>query len=199
VEPNTAAYPIRFTFEPAEPIARWRPLVAWLLVIPHVIVLWALAIAAGLCVFVGWFAILFTGKLPEGLAGIPQLMLRYQLRVMTYANFMQEEYPPFEYATVPSDPGDYPRMAVDIEPALTDRNRLTVFFRYFLVIPHIFVLYFVGIAAGVLIMIAWFAVLFTAKWPAGMRDFVIGYLRWTTRVTGYAFLLTDEYPPFTTR
>ncbi len=199
MEPNTAAYPIRFTFEPVEPIARWRPLVAWLLVIPHVIVLWALAIAAGLCVFVGWFAILVTGKLPEGLAGIPQLMLRYQLRVMTYANFMQEEYPPFAFDTEPADPGDYPRLAVDMDPALTGRNRLTVFFRYFLVLPHVFVLLFVGIAAGVLIMIAWFAVLFTAKWPAGMRDFVIGYLRWTTRVTGYAFLLTDEYPPFTTR
>jgi hypothetical protein len=197
VEASTPAYPIRFTFEPAERIARWRPLVAWLLVIPHVIVLWAIAIAAWLCVVVGWFAILFTGKLPEGLAGIPELMLRYQLRVMTYANFMQEEYPPFTYPMEAADPGDYPRMAVDVQPSLAGRNRLTVFFRYFLVIPHIVVLYFVGIAAGVVIMIAWFVVLFTAKWPDGMRDFVIGYLRWTTRVTGYAFLLTDEYPPFT--
>ena len=199
MEPSATTYPIRFTFEPAERIARWRPLVAWLLAIPHFIVLSFIAIGAWLCAIVGWFAILFTGKLPEGVAGIPALMLRYQLRVMTYANFMQEEYPPFTYEPEESDPGDYPRVAVDVDTSLSDRNRLTVFFRYFMVIPHVIVLYFVGIAAGVIIMIAWFAVIFTGKWPDGMRDFVIGYLRWTTRVTGYALLLTDEYPPFSTR
>ena len=199
MEPSTPAYPIRFTFQPAEPIARWRPLVAWLLVIPHFFVLYAISIVASVCVTINWFVILFTGKMPEGLAGFPELQLRYQLRVWTYANFMQEEYPPFAFATEPADPGDYPRLAVDMDPALTGRNRLTVFFRYFLVLPHLFALLFVGIAAGVVIMIAWFAVIFTAKWPAGMRDFVIGYLRWTTRVSAYAFLLTDEYPPFTTK
>ena len=128
------------------------------------------------------------------------LQLRYQTRVMTYSMFMQEEYPPFTFATEGADPGDYPRMrGATSTPALTDRNRLTVFFRYFLVLPQVFVLIFVGLAAGVVIMIAWFAVIITAKWPTGLRDFVLGYIRWTTRVTGYAFLLTDEYPPFTTR
>ena len=57
------------------------------------------------------------------------LLLRYQTRVMTYGMFMQEEYPPFTFDTEGADPGDYPRMRVDIAPALTDRNRLTVFFR----------------------------------------------------------------------
>ena len=199
MEASSPAYPVRFTFEPAERIARWRPLVAWLLVLPHLFVLYAIQIVASVCVLINWFAILFTGKMPEGLAGFPELQLRYQLRVMTYATFLQEEYPPFTFATEPTDPGDYPRMAVDVDPALTGRNRLTVFFRSFLVLPHIFVLVFVGLAAAILIWIAWFVVIVTAKWPDGMREFVIGYFRWTTRVTGYAFLLTDEYPPFTTR
>jgi hypothetical protein len=199
VEPSAVEYPLRFTFEPAEPIARWRPLVAWLLAIPHFIVLYVLQIVASVCVFISWFAILFTGKLPEGLAGFPMLQLRYQVRVMTYAMFLQEEYPPFAFETEAPDPGDYPRMRVDISPALTDRNRVTVFFRYFLVLPQAFVLVFVGLAMAIVVWIAWFVVIFTAKWPDSMRDFVLGYLRWSTRVSGYAFLLTDEYPPFTTR
>jgi Domain of unknown function (DUF4389) len=199
VEPGNAAYPVSFTFEPAERIARWRPLVAWLLAIPHFIVLYVIQFVASVCVFISWFAILFTGKLPEGLAGFPMLQLRYQVRVTTYAMFLQEEYPPFTFETEAPDPGDYPRMRVDIEPALTDRNRITVFFRWFLVLPQAFVLVFVGLAVAIVVWIAWFVVIFTARWPDGMRDFVLGYLRWSTRVSGYAFLLTDEYPPFTTR
>ena len=58
---------------------------------------------------------------------------------------------------------------------------------------------FVGIAAAWRSFIAWFAVIITGRWPDGLRDFVLGYLRWSTRLTGYAFLLTDEYPPFSTR
>ena len=199
MEPGNAAYPVSFTFDHQEPIARWRPLVAWLLVFPHLIVLYVVQIVASVCVLISWFAILFTGKQPPGLAGFPMLQIRYQTRVMTYAMFMQEEYPPFTFDTEGADPGDYPRMRVDIASALVDRNRLTVFFRGLLVLPQIFVLIFVGLAAAVAIWIGWFAVIITAKWPRGLQDFVLGYIRWTNRVTGYAFLLTDEYPPFTTR
>jgi pilus assembly protein TadC len=77
-------------------------------------------------------------------------------------------------------------------------SRLTTFFRYILVIPQYFVLGFVGIAAGIVAFIAWWAVLFTGKYPKGMFDFFVGYMRWMTRVMGYAYLLTDKYPPFST-
>jgi Domain of unknown function (DUF4389) len=196
VEPTAASYPVSFAFDSPEHIARWRPLVAWLLIIPHALVLYAIQIVASICIFISWFAILFTGKQPEGLVGFPMLMLRYQNRVATYSMFMQEEYPPFTYPTEGPDPADYPHLRVDVTPAMTDRNRLTVFFRYLLLIPQYFVLIFIGIAAGVVIMIAWFAVIITGKWPEGLRNFMVGFLRWTTRVNGYAFLLTDEYPPF---
>lgn len=75
-------------------------------------------------------------------------------------------------------------------------SRLTTFFRYILVIPQYFVLGFVGIAAGIVAFIAWWAILFTGKYPKGMFDFFVGYMRWMTRVTGYTYLLTDKYPPF---
>jgi len=196
MEPTAASYPISFTFDPPEHIARWRPLVSWLLAIPHFFILYFVQLVASVCVLVGWFAILFTGKLPEGLARFPVMLLRYQTRVTTYSLFMQEEYPPFEYPSEGTDPGDYPRMAVNTDAALEDRNRLTTFFRPILLIPQVIVVAFLGIAAAVVIFIAWFAVLITGRWPDGLRDFLLGYLRWTIRLNGYALLLTDEYPPF---
>lgn len=75
-------------------------------------------------------------------------------------------------------------------------SRLTSFFRYFMAIPHWVVLYFIGIAAGILIFLAWWAILFTGKYPQSFFTFVAGYLRWMTRVNGYYLLLTDQYPPF---
>jgi hypothetical protein len=76
------------------------------------------------------------------------------------------------------------------------QRRLTVFFRLILVIPQIFVLFFVGIAAAVVLVIGWFGALFTGRLPQFATEFLTGYLRWTTRVLAYQYLLTDKYPPF---
>jgi hypothetical protein len=75
-------------------------------------------------------------------------------------------------------------------------SRLTTFFRLILVIPQCIVLYFVSIAACIVAFIAWWAILFTGKYPKGMFDFFSGYMRWATRVNSYTYLLTDKYPPF---
>jgi hypothetical protein len=198
MQASSAPYPVSLAFDPPEGVARWRPLVAWLLAIPHFIVLYVLGLVAGVCALISWFVILFTGRMPDGLANLIAMTLRYQARATTYALFLREEYPPFAFDAVAADPGDDPRVRLDVIPALTDRNRVTVFFRYFMLIPQVIVLWFVGVGAAVAILIAWFAVLFTGKWPDGLRDFVLGYLRWSYRVSGYAMLLTDEYPPFST-
>ncbi|OGO38532.1 MAG: hypothetical protein A2147_01335 [Chloroflexi bacterium RBG_16_57_8] len=75
-------------------------------------------------------------------------------------------------------------------------SRLTTLFRIFMIIPHIVVLYFLQIAAAVILVISWFAILFTGKYPKSLFDFVTYYFRWSTRVNGYSYLLTDKYPPF---
>ena len=75
-------------------------------------------------------------------------------------------------------------------------SRLTTFFRAFMIIPHVIILWAWVIAAGVVAFIAWWAILFTGKYPKWAFDFVAGYLRWYTRVSGYYLLLTDKYPPF---
>ena len=75
-------------------------------------------------------------------------------------------------------------------------SRLTTFFRIFMVIPQLIVMYFIGIAAYVVAFIAWWAILFTGKYPRWAFDFVTGYFRWYFRVSGYYCFLTDKYPPF---
>jgi hypothetical protein len=193
---NTA-YPATFTFDPPEKIANWRPLVNWLLAIPHLIVVSALGSLSEAVGVVSWVVILFTGKLPDGLANVQVMYLRYSNRVLTYAGFMREEYPPFNFDVTAADRGDDPRVRVDVTPELENRNRLTVAFRLILVIPQIVVIAFLGVAAVVAFVIAFFAVLFTGTWPTGLRDFVLGVIRWNLRVQAYLLLLTDIYPPFT--
>lgn len=77
-----------------------------------------------------------------------------------------------------------------------ERNRLTIFFRIFMVIPHFFTLIVYGIGAFFGVIIAWFALLFTGKYPAGLYSFIAGVARYSTRVNAYMYLLTDAYPPF---
>jgi hypothetical protein len=76
------------------------------------------------------------------------------------------------------------------------RSRLTTFFRLLLAIPHYILMYLWGIGVFFAVVIAWFALLFTGKWPAGLYDFTTGFLRYFTRVNAYTWLLVDEYPPF---
>jgi hypothetical protein len=75
-------------------------------------------------------------------------------------------------------------------------SRLTTFFRFFMLIPQIVVLYFINIAGDIIVFISWWAILFTGRYPKGLFDFVVWWFRWSTRFAGYAYLLTDKYPPF---
>ncbi len=188
------SYPVNIEVAGVLEVPRWRPLVNWLLVIPHLVWLWVLTIGLLVLAIISWFAILITGRLPEGWGDFMVGVLRYQWRILAYLYAWTEEYPSFTPPTGYPDPGDFPAVLAGV-PA-SERNRLTVLFRIFMVIPQYIVLYLVGIAAGVLLLIAWFIVLFTGRWPEGMRRFCIGYYRWSIRLQAYLFLITDVYPPF---
>jgi hypothetical protein len=102
---------------------------------------------------------------------------------------MRDEYPPFSW-----EPGLYP---VEYDVAYPEEmNRWLPLVKWLLIIPHVIVLMVLWFAAAVVIFIAWFAILFTAKFPRGMFDFVVGVMRWSNRVYAYAYLIRDEYPPF---
>ena len=147
-----------------------------------------LGIAAFFLAVLSWFAILFTGSHPKSFWDFELWVLRWQTRVTAYVYLLRDDYPPFSE-------GEYP---AQMEVAYPDgpRNRLTVFFRIIMVIPHAIVLGLLGIAWGVVTVIAWFAILFTGSYPQGMYDFAVGVFRWQARVTAYIYLLRDEYPPF---
>ena len=190
------AYPATFTFDPPESIARWRVIGNIILAIPHLIIAYVLNIVAEVLAFVAWILGVFTGKVPEGILGVIAMYLRYSTRASVYASFLKEEYPPFTFATTLADPGDDPRVGINFGSETEGRNRLTIFFRILLAIPHIIVIMLISIVAFFVFVIAWFAVLFTGKWPTGLRNFAIGLTRWNLRLNAYMYLLTDEYPPF---
>jgi hypothetical protein len=171
--------------------------VNWFLAIPHLLVASALRYVAQVLAVVCWFIILFTGRLPTDVANFQVMYLRYYVRTLVFAGFLREEYPPFAFAMTPADPGGDPRVHVDVVPQLEQRSRVSVGFRLILAIPQLIVLALLAVAAWVVLVIAFFAVLFTGRWPAGLRHFTLGVVRWWLRVEAYLLLLTDEYPPFT--
>jgi hypothetical protein len=196
--PTASSYPATFALDPPERIANWRPLVQWLLAIPHMLVVGVLGYVAELVAFISWLAILFTGKQPDGLAGIQRMYQRYQMRTWAYVGFQLEDYPPFSFSMTDADPGDYAGLRVDFRTAEEGRNRGTVLIRLLMVIPHVIVLSLAWIAGFLAVLAGFFAVLFTGRWPEGLRSFVLGLMRWQLRFNSYFFLLNDEYPPFST-
>ena len=194
--PTPAAndHPSAFALDASTTMARWRPLVQWLLVIPHYIVLYLLQIVASVVAVVTWFIIVITGRLPEGLATLQTMILRYGMRTSTYGGFLHEGYPPFDFTTSAADPGGSP-VTVEFEPELEDRNRLTVAFRFILAIPLYFVAMLLGISAFLVWIVGFFAVIITGSWPAAMRRFIERVLNYGLGVNTYVFLLTDRYPP----
>jgi hypothetical protein len=160
-------------------------------VIPQAIVLYLISLVASIVGLIAWFVILFTGKYPGGMANFSLGAARWSARVSGYMFLLTDKYPPFSLDAM----ADYP-VRFDGTVAIDGRNRLTCFFRYFMIIPHIIVLWLVLIAAEVVLLISWFVALFTGSVPPGLHTFLAGTLRWMSRVNAYTMLLTDEYPPF---
>jgi hypothetical protein len=175
-------------------VPRLLALFSWLLAIPHIIVLYVLQLILGVLQLVAFFTILFTAKIPKGLFDFMAMVLRYSWRVSSYILFMRGKYPPFEFVPSELDPGTDPAMmSIEYPPKL---SRLLIFVKWLLLIPHLIVLLLLSIGVLVVWLIAIFAVLITGKWPQSLRNFVVGVLRWSTRVNAYWFLMTDKYPPF---
>jgi hypothetical protein len=190
-------YPATIDVRTPETMSRWRPLVQWILAIPHLITAGAMEYLSGAIAVISWFAILFTGKLPRGLADFQIMVLRYTARAQLYAGYLYDEYPPFDFTVTASDPGGSPVQFV-VRPELENRNRLTVGLRIIWAIPALFYAFAVSIVGVICWFFAFFAVLFTGTWPAGLRSWVMKMLRVSARLNAYILLLTDEYPPFST-
>lgn len=190
--PAPGSYPAELDVDfPQNGIARWRPLVQWILAIPQFFVLAFVGFAAYFAFIGVWFSILFTRKYPPGLFKFMSGVVRWANRVNGFNWVMTEQYPPFSLEDEPQYPVrtriQYPEAGI---------SRWRVFFQGFLAIPHFIVLYLLGIGAYFAFIYAWFVILFTGKYPEGVFNFIVGVMRWQTRVFAYALLMTEEYPPF---
>jgi Domain of unknown function (DUF4389) len=184
-------YPVRFDVEYPERLSRWKIFLKWLLAIPHLIILYLLQIVISVLLVIAFFAILFTKKWPRGMFDFAVQVHRWGLNVASYGFLLlRDEYPPFS-----GDAGQYPvTLEIDYDDKL---SRWQIFLKWLFALPHFIILVFLFLAAYVVIVIAFFAILFTARYPRGMFDFVVGTIRWWMRVHAYSYLLmTDRYPPF---
>jgi hypothetical protein len=164
------------------------------MVIPHAFLLFFISIASVVLGFIAWWAVLFTGQYPRSLFDFQVSLFRWNARLSARLLNLADGYPAFGMGAADS------RVDVQIAyPESLSRILLLVrlFFGYiYVIIPHGFLLLFRTLAMYFVIFIAWWAVLITGKYPKGMHDFVVGTLRWGTRVNAYMSFLTDKYPPF---
>ena len=134
--------------------------------------------------------LLFRRKYPRWWFDWNLALARFAGRFVAYLALLRDEYPSTE---------DEQSVHIDIAypDARADLNRWMPLVKWLLAIPHYIALFFLGVAAVVIVVIAWFAILFSGRYPQDLFDFVVGVLRWYLRVWAYAFLMaTDVYPPF---
>jgi hypothetical protein len=152
---------------------------------------WSLAAGAGgVLFFAPLLMILFRQKYPRWWFDWNRELFRFQNRVGVYLALMDDRYPSTDEQQAVALEFPYP-------DARQDLNRWLPLVKWLLAIPHYIVLAFLWLGALIAVIIAWFAILFTGRYPRGLFDYVLGVFRWTNRVAGYAFMLvTDQYPPF---
>ena len=150
----------------------------------------AYATAGGILVAPTVLMILFREKYPRWWFDWNLELSRFLARVAVYMGLMNDEYPSTDDEQTVHLDIDYPNVEKDL-------GRGMPLIKWLLAIPHWIILAFLALAAMVCVVIAWFAILFTGRYPRGLFAFVVGVGRWAVRVSGYAFLLvTDRYPPF---
>jgi hypothetical protein len=204
-------YPLRVGARRDEPLSRWLWLVKWLLLIPHYIILLFLYTGMVVLTLVAYLAVLFTGRYPHAIAAYNLGVLRWSWRVNYYGYQVlgTDRYPPFTMADVP----DYPaRLELD---ELPHPPRWLPLVAWLFAVPHILIVGALtgaatwdldtgsgattGVPLGVVsigLLVTGISLLFTARYPGGLFDLLMGVARWNLRVTSYLTLLTPRYPPF---
>jgi hypothetical protein len=148
------------------------------------------ATGGGLLFLAPLLMIVFRQKYPRWWFDWNLNLLRFLNRVWAYIALLDDRYPS-------TDEEQSVHLDIAYPDAANDLNRWLPLVKWLLAIPHFIALVFLALAAIVVVIIAWFAILVTGRYPRGMFDFVAGVLRWANRVVGYAFILvTDRYPPF---
>ncbi len=210
-----APYPLRVEAELDPQLSNWRWLIKWILAIPHLVVLVLLWIAFPLLTVVAGLSILFTGRYPRGIFDINVGVLRWSWRVSYYAfsgGLGTDRYPPFSLDEEP----DYPA-TLDVDYPEQLSRGLVLIKWWLLALPHYVIVAVIagagfrwdlgtdvsvgwgpggGGLVGILTLVAAIILLFRGAYPQQLFDLIVGMNRWVYRVTAYAALMTDDYPPF---
>jgi hypothetical protein len=205
-EPTTAAYPVQFSVDyPDRPLNRLTSAFRIFVAIPIVIVLGSVSNSSlawshsgtmaasgvgGTLFFAPLLMILFRQKYPRWWFDWNVELQRFTNRVVVYVLLMDDHYPSTDEQQSVHLDYVYPDVSRDL-------NRWLPIVKVLLAIPHFILLGFLWLATIVVVIVAWFAILFTGRYPRGLFNFVEGVMRWGQRVIGYCLLLTtDKYPPF---
>lgn len=202
VAPSTL-YPVRFSVDypdgPRDRVAGFFRVIA---AIP-IIILWAMlsggswdpsgytaGFVGGPLVFAPALMVLFRKKYPRWWFEWNVGLLRFENRVAAFLFLLRDEYPA-------TDEDQAVHLDIDYPAAERDLNRWLPLLKWILAIPHYFVLAFLSVGLLLVVVVAWFAILFVGRHPRSLFNYVVATMRWYNRVWAYAFLMvTDRYPPF---
>jgi hypothetical protein len=184
------SYPVTFEADYVESRNRLTTFFRLILAIP--LAIWAAlyGIVAYLAVLVAWFAIIITGRYPEGLYDFVADFTRFYTRVLAYTYLLSDPYPSFGGSDDPAYPV---RMRFE---RLGEYSRPKTFFRVVLAIPILIVRYVMALMLEIGAVAGWFVILVTGKMPRGLFDLMVLANSYTARSDAYLFLLTETYPPF---
>jgi Domain of unknown function (DUF4389) len=193
---STAVYAARLDIDYPEKLDRLTTFFRVIWIIPIAIVLSLLTatgsgeILGGLFFMATMLMIVFRRRYPRWWFDFSRQLVRFEARVLAYLVLLTDRYP----STVDEQSV---HLEIDYPDAERDLNRWLPLVKWLLAIPHYIVLAVLAIGAIFVVVIAWFAILFTGRYPQALFDYVVGVGRWGLRVQAYAFLLvTDQYPPF---
>jgi hypothetical protein len=197
-ELTPATYPIAFAA--TRPLSSGRfwaipiigILVKAIILIPHFIILYVLGIVVGISQLVLWIWVLFGGRYPDWGFGLNAGYIRWLTRLSTYLYGLSDAYPAFSMDA----PGDVFIARPESSTRFWAIPIIGILVKYIILIPHIIVLYALSIAVSACQLVIWIWVLFGGNYPGWAFTLVAGTITWTARVYGYAFGLTDRYPPF---
>ena len=183
-------YPMIFEVEYAERLSRLKTFFRIVLVLPA----WVFIVVSGYvfygAVFAGWTAVFWRKRYPSWLFSAAAGYLAYASRVGAYGALLTDRFPSLEPSESPV------RLEFSTPPDRRLSRWRVILWKSVLILPHLFVLQFVALGVYVVVILSWFAILFTGRYPRGMFSFVEGALRWQFRLAGYFLSFNDRFPPY---
>ncbi|MEV4421794.1 DUF4389 domain-containing protein [Patulibacter sp. NPDC049589] len=165
----------------------------WLIVIPHAILWFFYGIGAGIAVVIAWFALLFTGRYPEGLYSFVSGFVQFNARFYAYAYLLTDVYPPFS-----GGPDENYPVQLQIGPAKESYSRLWVLLRFIPLIAVYIINYAIGIVLAFVAFITWVTVIFIGRVPDGLHNALAFCISYNVRAVAYGALLVEQFPAFET-